>query len=73
MSSIEWKPIFSAPEDTVVLLTGNSGMLPPHDSYITSGYKNQDYHKGCWNNIQGDFITDQFSEPTHWAKIPNLP
>lgn len=73
MNKIEWKLISTAPNETVVLLFGNSGMMKPHNKYIISGYKNQEYHNGKFNDIQGDCLTDQFYKPTHWAELPNLP
>ncbi len=73
MSTIEWRPIDSAPYDIIVLLTGNSGMLKPYDKYVTVGYRNKIYHNKHWNEINGDLITDQFYEPTHWADMINLP
>lgn len=73
MKTIEWKLIETAPYNVVVLLTGDSGVGAPYNKYIISGYRDYEFHQGAWNDIQGDTITDQFSNPKYWAKMIFLP
>jgi hypothetical protein len=64
-----WRSIDSAPYDTVVLLTGSSGCIAPHDHFILSGYRAKDWHGGHWNDIVGTSLSDYGWEPDGWLPI----
>lgn len=73
LQMVLWKPIESAPWNQEVMLTGESGMIRPHDTFICNGYRQRDWHGGRWNDIQGTPLEDAGQEPTHWAEKINLP
>ena len=68
-----WRPIESAPWETEVLLTGDSGYIAPHDRFVINGYREPDWHGGAWNDATGSPLSDHGWEPTHWAPAPMLP
>jgi hypothetical protein len=72
---IDWYPIKTVPFHTLVLLTGDSGMLAPKDRFICNGYCVPSVHSSVlWRDIQNDSLADMFPDgPTHWAELPNFP
>ena len=73
MVNVNWKPIGTGPYNQVVLLSGDSGYAKPHNTYVTSGFKQHVFHDGAWNDMCGDPITDQLGEPKYWTEMINLP
>jgi len=69
-TQIDFRPIETAPWDWPVLLTGPSGYIAPHDTFITSGYRVKDWHHGEWNDETGTRLSDRGWVPTGWAPWP---
>lgn len=69
---MNWQPIETAPWDTEVMLTGDSGYTT-HKAFIINGFRERDWHHGDWNDVTGTKLDDAGWRPTHWAPMPKLP
>ena len=59
-----------APWERVVLLTGCSGYIKPHNRFIINGYRVPDWHQGQWNDVTGTLLSDSGWIPDGWMEEP---
>lgn len=68
MSETLWKPIETAPENTYILLRGDSGMLTYPKFYVV-GILKLDY-RDDWIDVHNDHLMDSGYVPEEWMEIP---
>lgn len=70
---VGWQPIDTAPWETEVLVTGQSGYIKPHDKFMVNAYRVMDWHQGAFNDATGTHLSERGWEPTHWMPLPAAP
>lgn len=61
------------PPRKVVMVTGESGYMPPNDRFLTLAYREPDYPFAPWRSMTSDALDEVGWHPTHWAERVPLP
>jgi len=67
----ELQPIETAPYGQEVVLFGESGYRT-HETFMVNGFREEDWHRGAWNDVRGEKLSDVGWTPTHWMPKPEL-
>jgi hypothetical protein len=69
-----WRPISTAPRDgTEILVTGESGHIPPHSRFYINAHVRPGYRQGMWLDATGTRLADAGWEPLWWMPLPEPP